>query len=298
MTWLWTGGPWVFLSTSYWYADAEFHVLHVIALTSLFTHTIKYGRTPFKGKHRNETFHNILHKELAFPCDTSSAHFVVSPAAQNLMRRLLVKNPSNRLGSKFGGGIHVRLACARDQTDANATLTYPRARIHALFLLHTMRTAEVKAQTWFRPIDWALLRNQRPPIIPQLANRYDTSHFRNYFKQVSFFCSGGGSGSGENDDGAIATSRMIADLPVEDGIAWETVEDALRRDAAREKHGLPIVDGSATFEEEDRASSDASVRANVSDDMDEHDLGDAATRHKDPFADFRAISILHDVESE
>nr|AML77797.1 putative LOV domain-containing protein [Ruscus sp. BC-2016] len=56
-----------------------------------------YGYTPFRGKTRQKTFANILHKDLKFPGDIS-----VSLPARQLMYRLLHRDPKNRLGSCEG----------------------------------------------------------------------------------------------------------------------------------------------------------------------------------------------------
>lgn len=56
-----------------------------------------YGRTPFRGKNRQKTFANILHKELTFP-----SSIPVSLAARKLMNGLLHRDPSHRLGSNSG----------------------------------------------------------------------------------------------------------------------------------------------------------------------------------------------------
>ncbi|KAK1587391.1 hypothetical protein Q3G72_012369 [Acer saccharum] len=56
-----------------------------------------YGYTPFRGKTRQKTFANILHKDLKFPGSTpASLH------AKQLMYRLLHRDPKNRLGSHEG----------------------------------------------------------------------------------------------------------------------------------------------------------------------------------------------------
>lgn len=56
-----------------------------------------YGYTPFRGKTRQKTFANILHKDLKFPSSTpASLH------AKQLMYRLLHRDPKNRLGSREG----------------------------------------------------------------------------------------------------------------------------------------------------------------------------------------------------
>lgn len=40
--------------------------------------------------------------------------------------------------------------------------------------------SEVKAHKWFKPINFALLRHQTPPIVPVLSGPLDTRHFRKY----------------------------------------------------------------------------------------------------------------------
>nr|AML78303.1 putative LOV domain-containing protein [Jacquinia sp. BC-2016] len=56
-----------------------------------------YGYTPFRGKTRQKTFANILHKDLKFPSSIPA-----SLAAKQLMHRLLHRDPKNRLGSREG----------------------------------------------------------------------------------------------------------------------------------------------------------------------------------------------------
>ncbi|KAL0304665.1 UNVERIFIED_CONTAM: Phototropin-2, partial [Sesamum calycinum] len=56
-----------------------------------------YGRTPFRGKNRQKTFANILHKDLTFP----SSIPVTLPARQ-LIHALLQRDPASRLGSNGG----------------------------------------------------------------------------------------------------------------------------------------------------------------------------------------------------
>lgn len=56
-----------------------------------------YGRTPFRGKNRQKSFANILHKDLTFP-----SSIPVSLAARQLINALLCKDPTIRLGSKAG----------------------------------------------------------------------------------------------------------------------------------------------------------------------------------------------------
>ncbi|KZV23951.1 phototropin-1 [Dorcoceras hygrometricum] len=56
-----------------------------------------YGYTPFRGKTRQKTFANILHKDLKFPRRKE-----VSVQGKQLMYRLLTRDPKNRLGSREG----------------------------------------------------------------------------------------------------------------------------------------------------------------------------------------------------
>ncbi|CAK9166705.1 unnamed protein product [Ilex paraguariensis] len=56
-----------------------------------------YGYTPFRGKTRQKTFANVLHKDIKFP-----GSIPVSLQAKQLMYRLLHRDPKNRLGSHEG----------------------------------------------------------------------------------------------------------------------------------------------------------------------------------------------------
>ncbi|CAN0874910.1 PHOT1 [Linum grandiflorum] len=56
-----------------------------------------YGYTPFRGKSRQKTFANILHKDLKFPSTIQ-----VNVHAKQLMYRLLHRDPKRRLGSREG----------------------------------------------------------------------------------------------------------------------------------------------------------------------------------------------------
>ncbi|KAM0835168.1 hypothetical protein ACQ4PT_063117 [Festuca glaucescens] len=57
-----------------------------------------FGRTPFKGKNRKETFRNVLHREIDFPGDTQRR----MPELTDLISRLLERDPARRLG--YAGG--------------------------------------------------------------------------------------------------------------------------------------------------------------------------------------------------
>nr|AML78546.1 putative LOV domain-containing protein [Podocarpus coriaceus] len=56
-----------------------------------------YGRTPFRGKNRQTTFANILHKDLTF-----LSSIPASLTVRQLIHALLHRDPANRLGSNKG----------------------------------------------------------------------------------------------------------------------------------------------------------------------------------------------------
>ncbi|OEL20599.1 Serine/threonine-protein kinase UCNL [Dichanthelium oligosanthes] len=61
-------------------------------------HEMAFGRTPFKGQNRKETFRNVLHRELEFPGDSRRR----MPELTDLISRLLDRDPRRRLG--YAGG--------------------------------------------------------------------------------------------------------------------------------------------------------------------------------------------------
>ncbi|EON61306.1 AGC/RSK/RSKprotein kinase [Coniosporium apollinis CBS 100218] len=99
-----------------------------------------YGTTPFKGKNRNATFANILRDDVPFP--EGSGAPPVSNLCKSLIRKLLIKDESRRLGSRAGA-------------------------------------SDVKAHPFFRSTSWALLRHMKPPMIPHQGRGIDTVNFRN-----------------------------------------------------------------------------------------------------------------------
>ncbi|THU61023.1 hypothetical protein C4D60_Mb07t18900 [Musa balbisiana] len=68
-----------------------------ILFQGILLYEMLYGYTPFRGKTRQKTFANILHKDLRFPGSIS-----VSLPAKQLIYRLLHRDPRNRLGSCHG----------------------------------------------------------------------------------------------------------------------------------------------------------------------------------------------------
>ncbi|EMS47081.1 Phototropin-1A [Triticum urartu] len=113
-----------------------------------------YGYTPFRGKTRQRTFANILHKDIRFPASISKnlvdkesllgvAHGCcvneqVSLPARQLIYRLLHRDPANRMGSYEGSN-------------------------------------EIKQHPFFRGINWALVRGTAPPKMdaPLLSDDMD-----------------------------------------------------------------------------------------------------------------------------
>lgn len=98
-----------------------------------------FGTTPFKGSSRNKTFNNILKHDVTFPDsnsgngnDNNNNYQQISSNCKNLIRQLLIKDEHKRLGSKLGAG-------------------------------------EIKNHAYFKSTQWALLRNQQPPLIPVLS---------------------------------------------------------------------------------------------------------------------------------
>ncbi|KAH7674127.1 Non-specific serine/threonine protein kinase protein [Dioscorea alata] len=62
-----------------------------------------YGRTPFKGRNRKETFKNVLVRDPQFPGGSSRRR---RTELEDLIARLLEKDPARRLGA--GGDGEVR----------------------------------------------------------------------------------------------------------------------------------------------------------------------------------------------
>ncbi|RCH79854.1 hypothetical protein CU097_001399, partial [Rhizopus azygosporus] len=102
-----------------------------------------FGKTPFKGSGRNETFSRILHCDVQFPEQPSPYKTQISNQAKNLVRKLLHKDENKRLGSRAGA-------------------------------------SDVKAHPFFKSINFALLRHCKPPIKPvvEKPNGIDAVNFR------------------------------------------------------------------------------------------------------------------------
>jgi len=107
-----------------------------------------YGFTPFRGRTRDDTFSHILH--------SGSPKFPDEPPAskeiKNLIKRLLDKDPRKRLGSEHGA-------------------------------------ADIKEHPFFKgKVNWALIRNQKPPIVPEKEKTKLSSSMRGTGGVVGEIC--------------------------------------------------------------------------------------------------------------
>ena len=94
----------------------------------ILTYEMLYGFTPFKGEDAKKTFANILKNDITFPNNNE-----VSRTCKDLVKKLLIKNETKRLGSKSGA-------------------------------------ADLKKHPFFKKVKWSFLRNQEPPLIPVLSD--------------------------------------------------------------------------------------------------------------------------------
>lgn len=105
----------------------------------IFLYELLYGKTPFKGENNEKTLINILKQPLSFPPATTNSKEINNNeggigmttvrAVQDLISRLLVKNPRKRMGSLKG-------------------------------------SVEIKRHEFFKGVNWALIRSVRPPEVP------------------------------------------------------------------------------------------------------------------------------------
>ncbi|CAO3698410.1 unnamed protein product [Rhizopus stolonifer] len=109
-----------------------------------------YGTTPFKGSGRNDTFSRVVHMDVHFPRQPEPYKVNISSSAKNLIRKLLCKDDEQRLGSRAGA-------------------------------------VDVRQHAFFKNINFALLRNMTPPILPALQkpNGIDAINFRKIQESIS-----------------------------------------------------------------------------------------------------------------
>ncbi|KAI4355716.1 hypothetical protein L6164_004463 [Bauhinia variegata] len=98
----------------------------------VFLYELLYGFTPFRDKNNKETLKNIIEQSLSFPRtqfkDRKDSEEIRE--AQDLIRKLLVRNPEKRLG-------------------------------------YTRGSCEIKKHEFFEGVNWALIRSVKPPIVPR-----------------------------------------------------------------------------------------------------------------------------------
>ncbi|KAM7254264.1 hypothetical protein ACFE04_031946 [Oxalis oulophora] len=96
----------------------------------VFLYELLFGKTPFRGQSNEKTLKNIVEKPLDFPkvCSRNKRDYEEIKNAQDLIRKLLVKDPRKRLGNICG-------------------------------------SAEIKKHQFFKGVNWALIRSVKPPKI-------------------------------------------------------------------------------------------------------------------------------------
>ncbi|KAJ0977801.1 hypothetical protein J5N97_013275 [Dioscorea zingiberensis] len=97
----------------------------------VFLYEMLYGRTPFKGEDNKKTLINIIKQPVSFPKVAYSEEMM---RAQDLITKLLVKNPKKRIGSMKG-------------------------------------SVEIKRHEFFKGVNWALIRSVKPPEVPRELRR-------------------------------------------------------------------------------------------------------------------------------
>ncbi|XP_027343448.1 protein kinase PINOID 2-like [Abrus precatorius] len=99
----------------------------------VFLYELLFGFTPFKDTSSEKTLNNIIEKPLTFPRRTNTRdrknHGEIAKA-QDLIRKLLVKNPIKRMGYNMG-------------------------------------SCEIKKHEFFEGVNWALIRSIKAPFIPR-----------------------------------------------------------------------------------------------------------------------------------
>lgn len=113
----------------------------------VFLYEMLYGKTPFKGENNEKTLINILKQPLTFPRLVSVVNsgnykeYEEMMKVQDLIQKLLVKNPKKRIGSLKG-------------------------------------SVEIKRHEFFKGVNWALIRSVRPPEVPSDVYKIRSSNNR------------------------------------------------------------------------------------------------------------------------
>jgi hypothetical protein len=130
-------------------------------------------------------------QKLEFPTFGYNPYFKgpdITPNCKSCMRKLLHKNENKRLGARAGA-------------------------------------SEIKSHAFFKPINFALLRHMRPPILPsQQAKPIDAVHFKHIKESVSFDLEADGSTSTPTDNDNDTDGGDEAGLPTPDSDLEDTEE--------------------------------------------------------------------------
>ncbi|CAA7019599.1 unnamed protein product [Microthlaspi erraticum] len=115
----------------------------------IFLYEMIFGTTPFKGENNEKTLVNILKTPLTFPkvVVSSQKEYDDMVSAQDLIIKLLVKNPKKRLGSLKG-------------------------------------STEIKRHEFFEGVNWALIRSIKPPWVPKEETSHKT---KGHKQSVNFY---------------------------------------------------------------------------------------------------------------
>ena len=125
-----------------------------------------YGKTPFKGATLDETFHNILHKELSFP---GGGRSLTPPISSSLSK----SNPSKP--SSLPTSYTLQLGVLQDLI-ANLLVKEPHQRLG-----FWSDALEIQAHPFFLGVHWDSLHHiTRPPFIPlvELPQQCSYSQYR------------------------------------------------------------------------------------------------------------------------
>ncbi|GER37585.1 kinase [Striga asiatica] len=124
------------------------------------------GIPPFNADHPENIFDNILNRKIPWP----SVPDEMSCQAQDLIDRLLVHNPDERLGAKGASEVAYLNLTSLDLISKPSTLT-----LNCLFSRSVF--SQVKAHSFFSGVDWDNLTLQEAVFVPRPECMDDTSYF-------------------------------------------------------------------------------------------------------------------------
>ncbi|KAJ1413411.1 Serine/threonine-protein kinase, active site [Sesbania bispinosa] len=105
----------------------------------VFLYELLFGFTPFKDASNEKTLENIMGQKLTFPRSTNSSDrkdCEEIAKVQDLIRKLLVKNPHKRMGYQTG-------------------------------------SCEIKKHEFFEGVNWALIRSVKPPFVLRTSQLHE-----------------------------------------------------------------------------------------------------------------------------